>query len=383
MSLASSAFASARSMSEPFLLRALHEDELVALSVLLYNVGRRMRSETVEPWEAEWWSRSLPPAPARILVAACGAGREVRWLLDRGYRVQGFDPATSLVRIARERVGRAARIDVMDFAAFTAAARAAEYDAVIVGWGSFSHVLSAPARTALLAACKRTCPRGPILISWLQGAGPHTSSSLSARLGAAVGALRGNARDASGDVLYRIGVTHLYREGEVEELARAAALQFEPQAGHYPHATLTPGDATAAAARDARIRNQRALAVEALQRSVDMIARGGSMSPFIPSGSRIRVVEGAPQLGDVVAATVDGELVVHRVVGCDAAGHLLLKGDASAWPDGWVAPAEIIGKIAVVQPAPRHRVHASSRMYRALARFSRARSALDRSAVQI
>lgn len=372
----------------PFVLRAMHESELDALGAFLWSVGKRGRGVDVAGWEERWWSERLPKRPARILVGGCGAGREVLWLAHRGHKVEAFDPSPQLVHVARERIqasglAHRARVDELDYARWlrqrTTRDLESTYDAVLLGWGSFSHVLSSSSRLALLRACRAACPRGPVLVSWVRAASDRhesESASMLKRAGGLIGALRGVQRDSDGDTMLRVGVTHEFADGEVESLARRAGFRLQAEQGEYPHATLRP---VRGATRD-DVGDE--LLADVLARSLRggvVVARGQSMSPAIPSGSRLRLAQNqAVHHGDVVAARIGSALVIHRVVGVDAQGALLLKGDALTAPDGWVQPHDVLGRVAAVdardgrgeRPAPAP-LPVVPRWRRGVARFQR------------
>jgi signal peptidase I len=73
-----------------------------------------------------------------------------------------------------------------------------------------------------------------------------------------------------------------------------------------------------------------------------MVARGRSMHPAIPDGSRIVLTLPVRpvRLGDVVAVVLRGALVVHRVVGIRG-DEVLCMGDAHTVPDGWIQAGEV------------------------------------------
>lgn len=374
-------------------LHGLHEKELDVVAARVYDASPSYRTETIEPWEEAWWRARLPRR-GRVLVGGCGAGREVLWLLAHGYEVEAFDPAPSLVALARERVRGRARVDVANYAAFVDGKLAdGPFDAVVLGWGSFSHVLSAPSRTALLQACARVCPRGPILLSWMRAGDPPRgrASHIGDRLGRAVGALRGvPERDVSRDAIYlHLGPAHHLDDDEVAGLARAAGLSFCAEGGDFPDATVphaTYPHATLRADRNKRRREDAAVAlvadVLARGKTVDVVARGGSMSGAIPHGSRVALEP--PRgvvLGDVAAVRHHDLFLIHRIVGIDGQGRALLKGDACPSPDGWFAPSEILGRVAFIDDGRGRRTvppatTPTPRWRRALGRFGRAAAAL-------
>ncbi len=99
------------------------------------------------------------------------------------------------------------------------------------------------------------------------------------------------------------------------------------------------------------------LVIEVLRRGngQTIIARGGSMQAAIRNGATLTLAPLArpPRLGEVVAVTnARVSLMVHRVVGIDAAGRVLTKGDACPSPDGWFAPQEVVGLVVSVDGGP-------------------------------
>lgn len=375
---------------------ALHEPELDRLAASIYDHGPLHRGERVEDWEARWWTSALPKTPGRILVAGCGAGRELTWLLQRGWTVHGFDPAESLVALARERLRKlaagdvrervaASRVDVLDFAGFIraldaradlaigAGAGAGAFDAVLLGWGSFSHCLSDVARRQLIRACDDVCPRGPILLSWHGAeaaipAGRRRARVLGTRVGRAIGALRGLPTPDAASwresvlLLPHAGPLAFLEEAEVRSLASTIRRQVVYDGEVMPHAALVAAPRAAkfakATERLKRADHARAIDEKAIELLADVlstqgrhrvIAHGGSMKPAIAPGSAIDIEPpGTIAIGDVVAVRFHGSLLVHRVVGVDAQGQLLLKGDACDAPDGWIPPRAVLGRVAFI-----------------------------------
>jgi Peptidase S24-like len=107
---------------------------------------------------------------------------------------------------------------------------------------------------------------------------------------------------------------------------------------------------TPADARSAR------LIIELLRagETVQFRARGQSMWPAIPSGSRIEVVPGSIaklRVGQVAAFERAGQVVVHRVerVGPDG---VHFGGDALGRGDGRIAPEQVLGRVRVLERRP-------------------------------
>lgn len=90
--------------------------------------------------------------------------------------------------------------------------------------------------------------------------------------------------------------------------------------------------------------------------SVRFIARGSSMWPSIPAGSRLEV-QPCPAMdlkqGELAAFTRHGQLVVHRVTRVTAGG-VWLQGDNREISDGHVPAEQVLGRANVLE---RRRMH--------------------------
>lgn len=159
-------------------LRAtLADREKEMLTVDLYDVSFRAENDHdgLYEWERRWFERRLPRPPASILVGAAGAGREAAALQKMGYQVHAFEPSASAFRLCREILGpdHADRASYRDLIATVLLGQPtplqigpdSRFDAVLLGWGSFGHVLRPADRFDLLRACDRIAPAGPILLS--------------------------------------------------------------------------------------------------------------------------------------------------------------------------------------------------------------------------
>jgi hypothetical protein len=154
----------------------LTDDELVRLSGRLYaNVGLPRGLPERFEWEERWLHELLPPAPARILVGGAGYGRECLWLRERGYEVDAYDPNADGIAHLRARLPaeavclRASHEDLADavldgVANECRALVSRSPGAVLLGWGSLSHVLTPRWRARVLEACA-ALTEGPILAS--------------------------------------------------------------------------------------------------------------------------------------------------------------------------------------------------------------------------
>lgn len=156
---------------------ALRDAEKEALSIELYDASFEPTNDHdgLYAWERKWIERRLPPPPASILVGAAGSGREALALQRLGFRVHAFEPSASAFELCRTTLGS----DLVDQASYRdliaavlhakrtplRVAPESRFDAVLLGWGSFGHVLERASRFELLRACDRIAPQGPILLS--------------------------------------------------------------------------------------------------------------------------------------------------------------------------------------------------------------------------
>ncbi|MCC6213566.1 MAG: hypothetical protein IT376_01765 [Polyangiaceae bacterium] len=178
----------------------LHKDERDALGAALYDAGRRRARQRLAEWERRWFQGALPPAPARLLIGGAGTGREAVALAAAGYRVDALEPAPESAAECRRALGPAASVAEATYEALAAsvlddapspAARLASrrYDAVLLGWTSYMHVVAREERARLLLALDRLAPEGPILVTFRlasrarpRGASHRVGRALGARL---------------------------------------------------------------------------------------------------------------------------------------------------------------------------------------------------------
>jgi hypothetical protein len=155
----------------------LRDAEKEALSIDLYDVSFRPDNDHdgLYEWEQQWFERRLPAPPASVLIGAAGAGREASVLRELGYQVHAFEPSASAFKLCQTKVG-SELVDQASYEDLIATvlrgensrlrlASEARFDAVLLGWGSFGHVLQRADRLELLRACAQIAPHGPILLS--------------------------------------------------------------------------------------------------------------------------------------------------------------------------------------------------------------------------
>lgn len=209
----------------------------------------------------DWENRvlSAPPFPTtgRILLGAAGGGRELRVLCERGFEVVAFEPNDTL-RAGAEAVAKrhpkarviAAAYDDLVAATTDGTGPLAEtlaqapFDAVVLGWGSLTHLLTHAEHVALLRAARRASPGGPVLASFFVRPG-RPASGKGARLRRALRRISASlgANVPSDGVAYEMngGFVYFFTEEEILTCALEAGHQVASfSASPFPHALLVP-----------------------------------------------------------------------------------------------------------------------------------------------
>lgn len=216
---------------------ALDVKEKTWLTVRIYDDCPAFRASGNELFEVETdlFASRLPRPPARILVGACGTGREAIALAARGYDVEAFDPAEDCVIESGRRLsdrGLVRRLSYEQLSAIVLDGATADpfrdtrFDAVVLGCGSLSHVLDQCEQQRLMRALQSLCPSGPIIGSFLWvtectrppiGKAAH----LGIRIGRAIGRMRGLPPGDLQRLSYRArrGFAYTFTQREFEELA--------------------------------------------------------------------------------------------------------------------------------------------------------------------
>lgn len=198
------------------------------------------------------------------MIPGAGTGRELLALLGAGYQVDAFEPAAAMVELANRTVPAlgAAPVACVSLQEWSRCP-AGRYDAILTGWGMWTHILLHDDRVAALRAFRRVCAAGPVLLSFdrreryadhterpIEGQPLHPQST--DRLGHFTRDLlrqkilrRSPIERGTG---FRNGVfVHWVDETELREEAAAAAYQvafYERDGARYPHAVLVPAPPT-------------------------------------------------------------------------------------------------------------------------------------------
>ena len=248
----------------PEIALALLDDPAIEHDGLLGNYGPKTpyvtaahQSLGLYPFEVRALEAYFPRPPARLLLPGAGAGRELFALRESGYEVDAFDAAPPLVEAACARGGpNVVRLcDVSTWSRATlATALPPRCNGVFSGWGLWTHLVRRDERLEALAAFRRVCPTGPVLLSFWrrekvfnveEDPSPQDSDARWMR------ALRFLRRELHDDArpepgtMWRAGMfAHLVSERELAEEAAETGYRvacYERDASRFPNAVLVPG----------------------------------------------------------------------------------------------------------------------------------------------
>ena len=186
----------------------------------------------------------------RVLIGACGGGREAIALAERGFEVDAFDCNRDLVACSRQMSGLSTRIFYAD--PDHVPDDLGTYDGFIMGWGAYSHILPRAARVRFLHAIKAHLhPSAPVLLSFMIRT---TRGEIKFRLTRAIANCLRTMRLAPkvelGDSLSET-LDHHFNRAELESELREAG--FEPclySEEFYGHAVATAGPTRTVEARE-------------------------------------------------------------------------------------------------------------------------------------
>ena len=228
-------------------LLASYNDLIYGGSDRYHPDSRRYRAG-LHAWEEAAIAAHFPEPPARLLIGGAGGGREAFALAERGYRVMAFEPSGLADMMAAACTPgvevRAFRARYEDLPIVTAMdgtqvdlARAEAFDGGILGWGSFSHLVSDQARVTALRACAALV-NGPLLVSffgWIRPAEPVEPTGLRRLLLARVGDRRPGSLFSVEEGLFR-----QLTDEQMREMAAAAGLEVMALDMHaeWPNAVL-------------------------------------------------------------------------------------------------------------------------------------------------
>jgi hypothetical protein len=197
---------------------------------------RAFLKSMLHEWEQDVVQTFFPPPPARVLVGGAGLGREAFPLAERGYSVVAFDRVQELVegmRASQPSAGFQAYVGAYqdlpilhDEKRSPVDLRANPFDAAVIGWGSFSLMVSDAERVETLRRFAEVT-RGPILVSFWAAFWENTKfwEKADEGRGRLRQWLRRRARRRGlARFMIRSGFNRLLTGDEIEQMAKEAGL---------------------------------------------------------------------------------------------------------------------------------------------------------------
>lgn len=211
-------------------------DEKLGIGSARYDHPDHIRSG-LTPWERDLLERHAP-AGTRLLITSAGGGREVLGALTLGYDAVGYEPHRGLVAAGDAVLtadGHPGRLHRCARDAFPRTAPAA--DAILVGWGSYSHIAPSTRRVAFLKDARERLPYGaPLLLSFWMLLGRERQLGIVYGVARCLRRLRRLPPPERGDILMpHFG--HAFSPAELRRELAAAGFSLEQLTGTpYPHA---------------------------------------------------------------------------------------------------------------------------------------------------
>ena len=246
---------------EELAFRTLKEEDWLELSrstysrSAKYSLGSTHNESGLFAFEHNAIEKMFPAPPASLLVGGCGGGRELFALSQRGYRIAAaYDPVASFVVALRndprlveskERICIGTHQELESMVPIAELGQREKHvDAVVVGWGSYTHILGKTRRIEFLRSLRALCPRGPVLLSFFVYA--EYEAERPYRLRTTLRRLLGTTATMkeSGDGLHgATGGIHCFTEAGFASEARNAGYRVQHWGQHEyggAHAVLVP-----------------------------------------------------------------------------------------------------------------------------------------------
>jgi hypothetical protein len=221
-------------LHEGFWLGCLDPEDLTAVTIrsfqqsLLYS-GQEHNQSGLFPWERETIDRFFRPG-SRILVAACGGGRELIALHRLGFEADGFDCSPGLVEASQRLLqGLGISSNVTLCPANEVPQGLMPYDSLIVGWTAYMHIPGSARRIAFLRKLRASVPpEAPILVSFWVREGESPDEGRVFRLAKWFRSLRGRRVEAlePGDHVTNRVYHHCFVKEEIEAEFKASGFRM-------------------------------------------------------------------------------------------------------------------------------------------------------------
>jgi len=208
-------------------LGVLSEDDLRALDERYYDEAAVYRTSEWNERGLFPWERGLieehEPREGRLVVLACGGGREVLALRRDGRDAVGYESHPALVAFAEQTLAAAGHLGCIHRVERDAfPADTGRCAAVLIGWGAYSLVHTSARRIALLRDAHAHVPHGaPVVVSFIDRPEDHREARWTKAVADVGRRLRGAGSVELGDSLSPNAI-HLFTREELGAEASAA-----------------------------------------------------------------------------------------------------------------------------------------------------------------
>ena len=221
-------------LHEGFWLGCLDPEDFTGVTIRSFQQSRMYNSPEhnesgLFSWERETIDRFFRPR-SRILVAACGGGRELIALHGLGFQADGFDCTPRLIETSRQLLQELGICsNVMLCPANDVPRELGPHDSLIVGWGAYMQIPGSARRIAFLRKLHALVPpAAPLLVSfWIrEGASPDAGRAF--RLAKWFRSLRGRRTEPLelGDHVTDRGYHHCFAKEEIEAELKAGGFRM-------------------------------------------------------------------------------------------------------------------------------------------------------------
>jgi len=152
-----------------FWLGMLNDDDLDIFTEAHYNTAQTFRDKEYNESGFFYWEKQIVKNYFNnyksVLIAACGGGREVIAYAKVGYQARGFDSNKRLVEYSQELIKKnKLNIDIAHSPAGNFPDDNQTYDAVIIGWGAYTHIVGQLMRIQFLQQSRERLEDNGLLV---------------------------------------------------------------------------------------------------------------------------------------------------------------------------------------------------------------------------
>lgn len=177
-------------------------------------------------WEETAIKAFFPEGISVLIAVGAGAGREMLAMNQMGYRTEGFEYNPALVDLGNTLLlENGWTPSIAPGPANGVPPGSKQYDAIIVGWGTYTLIAGRQARISLLTQIRSRCaPGAPVLLSFFNRPGNTPTYKATAVIANFIRTLLRRPKVEIGDTLF-VCYAHRFTEREIAEELTAAGFR--------------------------------------------------------------------------------------------------------------------------------------------------------------